>query len=519
LLFRFLIIVFIFIHLNLVASQKESCFSVELLSTVKNSQITMQDYPSSCLKMDIGNFNVVRCGCYAEYAEAENLLKSYSSEFSKAHLVKTYKYRFQSLEPKTVEPKIETQVNLINFKNEINIFNNSYDFFDINITQQEEVTLLDSIKSNLISNKDAQLSKFDNSLSLYGLAIDGKYDQYLKSTFLNREYTDYEYNLKLKYDFFKNGYLEKRKSNKENKNKIKVTFYQYSSEIEKYSYEEKLSNIETLLPLINFHYYQLLQKITAENLQKNKILHDLGSIAEYQIQLKEKILNKYKKNTQKYKSAIDIKIAKPYFLLLKNIELSELKNINEIQHYMKNNNSKILLQKSMYNSQDNTNSYFDKVKVNIYLSNRTVDETGWYNTVGVDSHFPLDFSSSQENEVQKLKQNAIKNHKEALVSFLNNTLDKLFREFKNSKYQIQNNKDELEILNYKLQRYELLEKDNISSLNLNIQEKIYLLQENILKLKYNISLSKLELLKILIHIKYLTNISDLNLIIKANKCL
>jgi len=474
----------------------------------------MKNYPPNCLKMDIGKFSVVRCACYEDYAEAQNLLKSYKTKISQAHIVKTYKYRFQS-----IVPKIKEQVNLINFKNEINIFNNSYDFFDINITEQKEITLFNSIKSKLTSNKDAQLSKFDNSLSLYGLAIDSKYDQYLKSTFLNREYTDYEYNLKLKYDFFKDGYMEQRKSNKENKNKIKVTFYQYASEIEQYSYEEKLSNIQTLLPLINFHYYQLLQKTTAENLQKNNILKNLGSIPEYQIQLKEKILKKYKKSTQKYKNAIDIKIAKSYFLLLKSIESIELKNINELQDYMKSNNSKVLLQKSMYNFEDDTNSYFDKVKVNIYLSNRTVDENGWYNTMGIDSHFPLDFSSSQENEVQRLKQNAIKNQEEALLSFLTNKIDKLVRKFTNIKYQIQDNKDELEILNYKLHRYELLEKDNISSLNLNIHEKIYLLQESMLQLKYNISLSKLELLKILMHLEYLTNSSDLNLIIKANKCL
>jgi len=479
----------------------------------------MKDYPSTCLKMDIGNFSVVRCGCYAEYTEAENLLKSYHSEFSQAHLVKTYKYRFQSLEPKTVAPKIKKQVNLINFKNEINIFNNRYDFFDINITKQEETTLFDSIKSKLTSNKDAQLSKYENSLSLYGLAIDSKYDHYLKSTFLNRKYTDYEYNIKLKYDFFKNGYMQQKNSNKKSKNKIKVTFYQYSSEIEKYSYEEKLSNIETLLPLINFHYYQLLQKITAENLQKNNILQDLGNIAEYQIQLKEKILNKYKKNTQRYKNSIDIKIAKSYFLLLKNIESTQLKDINQIRNYIKNHNSEILLQKSMYYAENDTNSYFDRVKVNIYLSNRTVDKNGWYNTLGVDSHFPLDFSSSQENEVQKLRQNAIKNQEKALLNSLNNRIDKLFRKFKSTKYQIQNDKDELEILNYKLQRYKLLEKDNISSLHLDVHEKIYLLQESMLKLKYNISLSKLELLKILIHIEYITNSSDLNQIIKANKCL
>jgi len=477
----------------------------------------MKEYPSECLKMSIGAFDVVRCSCYDNYVDAKKLLKIYQIKFKKAHIVTTYKFRFIPVK-KDTKPAVK-QTPLI-FQNSVDIFNGSYDFFKINTSGDEEkMTLFDSMKSKLQNNKDLQLSKIDDSLSLYGLAIDAKYDQYLNRDYLNREYTDYESNIKLKYDFFKNGFMEQKKSNEDTKNKITTTFYQSSSNLEKYTYEEKLSNISSLLPLINFHYFTMLARVTKENLTKNNLLYKLGTIAKYEIQLKEKILQKYINDTDRYKNIINIKVAKAYLLLLPDIETSVLENIETLREYMYTNNSNILLNESEYASLNNESSYFDKVRVNVYLSNRTMDENGWYNTIGIDSHFPLDFSSYRQNEIEKLKKTAINNQTEALKKFLNNTINKLVREFTNYQHQIQDTKEEIEIQNFQLQRYKLLEKDNIASLHLDIHEKIYLLQKSILELKYEISLSKLELLKILLHIEYITNSSDLNLIIKANRCL
>ena len=517
-MFRFFILIFLTVYLNLNASEKESCFSVELLSHPKNSPIVMPKYPTECLKMSIGSFDVVRCSCYDSYVKAKNLLKLHKAKFKKAHIVKTYKSRFSQKKAKEETKHLIKQTPII-FQNRVDIFSGHYDFFQLNKMNEEEITLFDSMKYKLTQNKDLQLSKIKNSLTLYGLAIDAKYDQYLNRDYLNREYTDYESNIKLKYDLFKNGFMEQRKLNKENKDQIITTFYQSSSKLEDYTYEEKLSNINTLLPLINFHYFDLLKKITKENLAKNYSLYKLGSLAKYELDLKEKILQKYTNDTARYKNIIDIKISKEYLQLLPNIETVTLEDSDTLKEYMYENNSKILLYENRSSSLNNAHSYFDNVRINVYLSNRTMDENGWYNTVGVDSHFPLDFSSYRQNQLEKLQKTDINNQEEALKIFLDNTITKLIREFKNYQHKIQDNKEELEIQNFQLQRYKLLEKDNIASLHLDIHEKIYLLQTSILKLKYDISLSKLELLKILFHIEYIINTSDFNLIIKANRCL
>lgn len=524
-MFRFLIFIFLFVYLNLEASPEKSCYSVELLSHPQNSSLTMKAYPDTCLKMSIGKFDVVRCSCYEKYSEAKTLLAKHKINFDKAHIVKTYKSRFSSTNLKTKKIEKEStplkKITPLVFQNRVDIFKGRYDFFDFNTTleDEEDIQLFDSMKYQLENNRDLQLSKLDNSITLYGLSLDAKYDQYLNRDYLNREYTDYESNIKLKYDLFKNGFMQQRKSNRESKNRITTTFYHSSSNLEKYTYEEKLSNITTLLPLVNFHYFEMLTKITEEDLEKNNLLYNLGCVAKYEIQLKEKILNKYKNNSKRYQESIEIKLPKTYLSLLQSIETLHLEEIDVVKEYMRTNNSDLLLQESKLDSLNSSNSYFDNVKVNVYVSNRTMDENGWYNTIGVDSHFPLDFSSYRKNELEKLEQNAISNQEEALKKFLDNRLDKLYREFKNYQYKIQNTQEEIEIQNYQLQRYKLLEKDNISSLHLDIHEKIYQQQKSILKLRYEISLSKLELLKVIIQIEYIINNSDLNLIIKANKCL
>jgi hypothetical protein len=509
-----LIFLFFIFNINSLSAQEESCFSVELFSYPQNSS-EQKSYPKSCLLMDIGQFSVVRCACYENYLDAKELLKTQKGTFPKAHIVRTYKKRFK-ITPEKKKIKIKPLI----FKNSVDVFDNNYDFFKTTTQEtKEELSELENITSQLTDTKELQLSKLKNGFTLYGLSLDAKYDQYLDRDYLTREYTDYEYNIKLQYDFFKNGYFEQTQKNKKNIYKVNSNYYQNLSNIQNYSYEERLSFIETLLPFIKYNYYSLLTKISQENLQKNISLYKLGSIAKYEIDIKEKLLKKYIKSTKRYKKLTRVKTTKCYIKLLKKMERLELTNLDEIKEYILENNSDLLLKESLIDSLNDTNSYFDKVQVSLYISNRNVDENGWYNTVGVDGHFPLDFSSSQENDLQRLQKHLILSQEEALALHLKNSIDRLNNQFQTFKSSIQNSKEEIDIQNYQLQRYILMERDNIASLHLDVHEKIYLLQKSILQLKHDISLLKLEMLKTLIHIQYLMNTSDLNLIIKANKCL
>ncbi len=91
-------LIFILLITSLLAKEKESCFTVQLLSK-KNSVLNKknlyeQNFESSCVRMEIGSSLTVRCGCYGTTGEAKEKLVKFKDEYEFAYVASTYKYRF-----------------------------------------------------------------------------------------------------------------------------------------------------------------------------------------------------------------------------------------------------------------------------------------------------------------------------------------------------------------------------------------------------------------------------------------
>lgn len=80
------------------AKSSDACYSVQLKSFYlkRNSSYDFerQNYPSSCILVNINGMRSVRCGCYDDYREAEDNLDRLSQRYYDAIIVDTYKRRF-----------------------------------------------------------------------------------------------------------------------------------------------------------------------------------------------------------------------------------------------------------------------------------------------------------------------------------------------------------------------------------------------------------------------------------------
>jgi len=518
-LYKKLLIVFLLFSFNLFA--KELCYSVELLSVPKSSRSSTISKPEGCKKLQIGDYISIRCGCTKSMKDIEPILHKYKLQFPKAYITRTYRYRFQikKRDEKEILPKI-----FVNSKKSIKanqaikvkeFFIYGYDF--LNLKKEQEFVEKESIETTikkLYKNKDMQLKFLSNSSKFYGLSIDAKYDQYFNQNYKGREYTDFEYNVKLKYDFLKNGYFGHQKELKKEKSIVKTAFYNNIMNLEKYSYKQTIQNIDSLSSLINFNYYNSYYKLTQEMLLKQSNLSELGVVPTYEIQLLKQDISRYKKLVDMYDKKTKIPFNRDTYNLLKDIQNIKLLDKDKIKEYAKKYNSDVLLQTSKLELIDNAKAYLDDSVINMYASNRTMDELGRYNTVGIEVIFPLNLSSFEHEKLKKLQKSSIISYKNALYSYLDDSIENLYNEFEQTKELIKNNQLEFDILNDKLDKYKLIEENNIASLNTNIEKKIYLLKEHMLELKLEISKNKVLLLKTVIKIAYITNKLDINLIIQ-----
>ncbi len=84
----------------LFAKSSDACYSVQLKSFYlkKNSSYNFesQNYPSSCILVNINGLRSVRCGCFENYRSAEDKLDRLLNRYDDAIIVNTYKRRFSN---------------------------------------------------------------------------------------------------------------------------------------------------------------------------------------------------------------------------------------------------------------------------------------------------------------------------------------------------------------------------------------------------------------------------------------
>ncbi|SFV75014.1 hypothetical protein MNB_SM-3-911 [hydrothermal vent metagenome] len=111
---KFLIFfIVVFINLLIASEQKKVCYTAEIermAFVAKNVQkINQTSYDKSCRRIRLGDFYVVRCGCYDDLQTYKKNLPKFQKKYPNVKKTLTYAYRFQTIPKQPQQPKLKKQ--------------------------------------------------------------------------------------------------------------------------------------------------------------------------------------------------------------------------------------------------------------------------------------------------------------------------------------------------------------------------------------------------------------------------
>ena len=520
-LFSFFTLFFMY---PLTGTDLPTCYSIQLQSAKglhTNSGHTAQE----CQEMQIDTYVAKRCGCYESLEKAKQDLLRYQQTYPNAILVRTYTYRFQKRpsQTQTLSYKLKANTTTVNttplVDDDWSITNKFVDqnfSFDTNSLLQSNY-LQERFHTKIQNNQKEIQNTFGNSFNLYGLSLQGKYEQYLNQDYRFREYTDYEYDLKLEFDLFKDGYFEHKKANSIAQKQEKIEYLQTFSYVLKNHYDEQLLIANAALQATNIKYYKALTALYKEALKHRKNSYINALSTQDELEVLQQQYNRYNKTSKIYAQHKRLFLPKEAALLLSKIERLHLQNSETILNLSQTNNPDRALQKARVSLLNEMPSYSDNVELGLYAHRRVVDEMGWYNTVGIEGKLPLDFTSAEEKKVAKLEQHSHLLAQKSFENIVQNKLIQLIQNFSDLQQLIAIDRDEIHFLHKRIERYKTIENNAIPNLNYNPEDKIINLSAQLIDLKYQIALKKIELFKTLGNIAYLSNTPDISLLIKGHQ--
>ncbi|WP_457743871.1 hypothetical protein [Sulfurimonas sp.] len=479
-----------------------SCYSVELWSVKAYNQAPLQT-ESDCKILEIGSYHANRCGCFSNIKEAKIRLLKYKASYPKAYITKTLRSRFSH--KSQVRTPLKKQTNIALSYTPSKYFYVSNDIKKIKYNNE--------LQKNKINIDKA----YGDLSSFYGLSLEGKYEQYLNQNYVGRAYTDFEYELKLKFSLFKNGFFGHQKENKIEEKTAKVIYFQNLSVVLKNKFSDTNLMIKGLKSEIDYNYYLSLATLYKDAMQQNKNKLDSGIIQSYKYNALKQKESRFLKSAKIYKRHKRVSISKKIAFILDEVAIVKLKNIKTITQYSQKNSYDIALSRAKMDSLDVSKSYLDTVNMNLYAHRRKVDELGWYNTVGIEGKFPLNFSSGETKEIDKLKQKSYEVVDKSLEKNIKNRVSHLYLDFGDLQDFMKIDKDDIKYLKDRVQKFEDIKKNIVPNLTYEPDEEILIAKQKIIELQRNILLSKINLLKILNEIAYIGNIDDVSYILEPER--
>jgi len=496
-------ILYALLFFNISLSAKEAiCYSVELFSTTKKNYIISEKLLQECISPTIGKYTVVRCGCYDDMDQAKESLKKYKNTYPSSYIINTYKKRF-AIKSNISKNKITKQTQKKPFRAkryvDVSLFPITQDY------NQNLNNSFEKVQQQFFENTNKEIDYLESNSNLFGFFFEGKYDQYVNQNYDQREYTDYEYNLKLKFELFKNGYFSNLKKETRLIGVNKIIQNQDLIKLENFRVELTLSDLDVLLSKVNAKYYDTLHTLFSDALKEKKE------------ELQEQIIPRYKLNTLKDTKEYYRKLSKAYYKEYN--EKTSMQNydiIPEIENLTLMEKSKFIstakktnIQKKLYKTQSKLlqeeTHYLDDVSANVYTSVRGVDELGYYNTIGAEVKLPLYFQNQQNKQLQNLRQSSKNLKLKAIDEYIETSINNIYSQFQTLKETINIKRGSIQRLDEQIIDYELLMQNYLPSLRVDPKEEILKLNENILLKKYEIIVQQIELYKLLLELSALSN--------------
>ncbi|MEA3523602.1 MAG: hypothetical protein U9R50_11605, partial [Campylobacterota bacterium] len=286
------------------------------------------------------------------------------------------------------------------------------------------------------------------------------------------------------------------------------------SSIMKNQFKNQLTTFSALTSEITLHYYTQLSKLYKKAIEEREL--SLSTI--YEVDMLHQMHHRFTQSAKIYERHDRAVFTPLIYSILQKIEYLQLEDIETIKRYAKDYNPDLYLQEAEMEILDIPKSYTDNVSLNLFANRRTVDELGWYNTLGVEATLPLDFSSYEKQELARLEKKALSIAHTSLQQSIDISLDRLYLAFEDLQSYITIDKDDVHYLDTRIQKFKAIKDNTIPNLNFNSDEKILLSSKKIIDLKFDILLKRVELFKILSEIANIANITDITYLIK-NKSL
>jgi len=275
-------------------------------------------------------------------------------------------------------------------------------------TNKEELFSIENLDekgyiSNEIASSNFSKRKHNIKKSDIRHALDTQRGEYFSGLYLklNTAYdtlnNDPAYDVRLEFDIFDQGYYESKKKNEKNKIENKINFYRSIKNIEILQKEQELLKIKKYENAINVSALLLKLRVVEENLKNAKIKLDNGLITEYQYEDYKLSIQQIKDDLLLFKSMSLLKIPKDLWILLNEIENTQLISEDELLNSLKEDSVDLKLAQTLQQKQPLGDEWSDKLRVNIYAGSRKMYLSQNQTLVGIEAKIPIsNFSRTKE---------------------------------------------------------------------------------------------------------------------------
>ena len=381
--------------------------------------------------------------------------------------------------------------------------NLNYSLIDYNLSKENKNQSILSLVTYLKKNNLKYLKTLKNTNPFLGLYLVGDFSKGDNSN---------NYQIKLKWEFFNDGWYEANKILNNKKNEREIDYKQLLLDMFSYNYDEQIYLInKTVISIRQKYFNQMVKEYEKLLAKKERLLRDGFSVIDDTDHIRER-LETMRLKKRFFDSQKGIKPDKKLYILLNSIECIKLVDKKKVENYALKHNIEIGLQDNYIKRSEYFPEYLDNFKLNIYVAHQKNGDVE-NNIIGVHTEIPLEFDSERGKLVKLQRQNyAMK--KTALIKRLKEKIDYLYYEF----YYQQNN---LKILKNRLKhKYKYLYNIKLllpnrvttyegdSPANIKDLKKI-----EIISLNYKIILKRIEIYKILLSLYYVVGSENINQII------
>ena len=382
--------------------------------------------------------------------------------------------------------------------------NLTYSLVDYNLSKKyDKNQSILSIVTYFKNNNLHYLNTLRNTDPFLGLYIVGD---------VSRNKDSNNYQVKLKWEFFNDGWYEASKILNNKINEREINYKQLLMDMFSYNYDEQIYLInKTIISIRKKYFNQMVKRYEKLLAKKERLLRDGFSVMDDTDHIRER-LEAMRLNKRFFDAQKGIKPDKKLYTLLNSIECIKLVDKKKIEDFALKHNINVGLQDNYIKRSEYFPEYLDNFKLNIYVAHQKNDNVD-SDSIGIHTEIPLEFDSDRRELVKLQKQNyAMK--KTALIKRLKEKIDYLYYEF----YYQQNN---LKILKNKLKhKYKYLYNINklisnrVTTYEGDSPANIKDLKEiEIITLNYKIILKRIEIYKILLNLYYVVGSDNINKII------